>query len=453
MGGLRFALVTTVYPPHHFGGDGIAVQRWARALARRGHEVSVICDADVHTVLGGAAPGAAEDEPGITVHRLRSGVAPLSVLLTHQTGRPVVHGRAIRRLLDAGTFDVIHYHNISAVGGPGILAAGRGLKLYTAHEHWLVCPTHVLWRHNREPCTGRECVRCALAYHRPPQLWRATGLLERHLRHVDAFIALSEFSRAKHREFGFTREMEVIPPFLPDPEPGGEPAVAAPAERGAVRGAPPDVDDRAGVGPESNRPAAVDTKSLHHRPYFLFVGRLERIKGLDDVLPVFAQYEAADLLVIGDGTHRAALERIAAGNPRVRFLGALPHDALARYYAHAVAAIVPTVGFETFGLVVIEAFRHATPALVRRVGPLPELVDATGGGETFVTPAELASAMRRLQADEAGRARLARAAHAGFLAHWTESVVLPRYFALLDRLARARGQTRVVRALEEGWAA
>jgi glycosyltransferase involved in cell wall biosynthesis len=199
--------------------------------------------------------------------------------------------------------------------------------------------------------------------------------------------------------------------------------------------------------------AATDTRSPHHRPYFLFVGRLERIKGLDDVIPLFAHYDAADLIVIGDGTHRAALERLAAGNPRVHFLGALPQEALARYYAHAVAAVVPTVGFETFGFVVIEAFRHGTPALVRRIGPLPELIDASGGGETFETPAELVSAMRRLQEDEAGRARLARAAYEGFLANWTESVVVPRYLALLDRVARARGQTRLVRLLEEGRAA
>jgi hypothetical protein len=33
--------------------------------------------------------------------------------------------------------------------------------------------------------------------------------------HIDAFIALSEFSRAKHREFGLSAEMEVLPYFLP----------------------------------------------------------------------------------------------------------------------------------------------------------------------------------------------------------------------------------------------
>ena len=174
-----------------------------------------------------------------------------------------------------------------------------------AHEHWLVCPSHVLWRHGRELCTGRECLRCVLHHHRPPQLWRYTGAIERHGHDVDAFIAMSEFSRAKHREFGFPFTMEVLPYFLPDPEPGEDPF----------------------AGPCGERP--------RQRPYFLFVGRLERIKGLDDVIPLFADDRGADLVIAGTGEHEAALERLAAGLERVHFLGRVPHGELARLYRHA----------------------------------------------------------------------------------------------------------------------
>jgi glycosyltransferase involved in cell wall biosynthesis len=431
--GLRFAFVTTFYPPHNFGGDGIGVQRWARALARRGHQVEVVCDTDIyHLLRTGPAPARLEEEPGITVHRLRTRVAPLSALLTQQTGHPVVNGARIRRILAEGRFDVVNFHNVSAIGGPGVLDAGEGIKLYTAWEHWLVCPTHVLWRHNREACTGRECIRCQLHYKRPPQLWRYTGTLERRLDRVDAFIALSRFSRAKHHEFGFGREMEVIPGFLPDPAPDEvartRAALAAPA-------------------------AATRPGSPHPRPYFLFVGRLERIKGLDDVIPVFERYADADLVIIGDGTHRAELERIAAGNPRVRFLGALPQERLGAWNEHAIASIVPTAGFETFGFVVIEAFRRGTPVICRRIGPLPELVEQCGGGETFATPEELREALRRLQHLPDRRAELARAAFEGFVAHWTESAVMPRFFTLLERVAAARGDANILRALDAGRAA
>src|SRR6266853_2790592 len=252
---------------------------------------------------------------------------------------------------------------------------GRGVTVYLAHEHWLVCPTHVLWRHGREACPGRQCLRCVLRYRRPPQLWRYTGLLERQLDCVDTFVAMSEFSRAKHREFGFPRQMEVLPWFLPDAQPA----------------------------PQAQPP-------LRQRPYFLFVGRLERIKGLDDVIPIFARFDRADLLIVGDGTHAEALRAQAAGNPRIVFLGALPAEDLARYYRGAIALIVPSVGFETFGLVLIEAFRQGTPVIARRIGPFPEIVEAADAGELFAHAAELEAAMHRFLDDGARRARFGAAA-------------------------------------------
>ena len=77
----------------------------------------------------------------------------------------------------------MHFNNVSLVGGPGVLSTGNGIRIYEAHEHWLVCPSHVLWRHGRELCTGRQCLRCTLNHRRPPQLWRYTGYLEQQLRH------------------------------------------------------------------------------------------------------------------------------------------------------------------------------------------------------------------------------------------------------------------------------
>ena len=40
---------------------------------------------------------------------------------------------------------------------------------------------------------------------------------------------------------------------------------------------------------------------LSNRPYFLFVGRLEKIKGLHNIIPVFKRIRKYDLLIAGDG--------------------------------------------------------------------------------------------------------------------------------------------------------
>ena len=390
-------MVTTFYPPRSFGGDAVAVQSLARALTRAGHEVTVVCDDDAYRTLShrhDAPPPEVNDQ--VVVHRLRSALGAVAVALTQQTGRPVVHGQTLARLLDEGNFDVIHFHNLSLVGGPAALAFGHAVKLYTAHEHWLVCPTHVLWRHRVEPCTGRECVRCQLRYGRPPQLWRHTGLLERHLDEVNAFIAVSAFSRAKHHEFGFPREMEVIPGFAHDP--------GTPARR----------------------------RSLGARPYFLYVGRIESLKGLEDVIDRFATFEDADLVIAGTGSERVDLERRAAGNPRIRFVGFQTGEALADLYSGARAVIASSRGFETFGLSVIEAYSRGIPVIARRLGSYIELVEGSGAGMMFADGDELERGMRSLLDDERF-ARMGDRAYALFRDSYSEDTVLPRYLALVQR--------------------
>ena len=173
--------------------------------------------------------------------------------------------------------------------------------------------------------------------------------------------------------------MEVLPYFLPDPE-----TAHVPVATGA---------------------------SPHPRPYFFFVGRLELIKGLQDVIPVFRDFPDADLLIAGDGNYMESLRQLAEGMPNVKFLGRVAPDDLRDYYQHALALVVPSLCFETFGIVLIESFRQGTPVLARRLGPFPEIVEQSGGGELFDTQGELLAAMRRLQEDGAYRAQLSRAGY------------------------------------------
>jgi len=400
--GLRFCMLSTYYPPYSYGGDGITLQRLSRALVRAGHEVTVVHDADAYTRLGHTPPGAHVAEDGVEVVTLRSALGKLSLLLTHQTGRPIVHGAQIAALLERGRFDVVNFHNVSLVGGVGLFELARGsATIYTAHEHWLVCPTHVLWRHRREPCRGRECVRCGLSYRRPPQLWRHTAFFERALTHVDTFIALSEFSRQKHREFGFPRDMEVLPPIVFDADAY---AIDAPALR------------------------------PHDRPYFFYAGRLERIKGLDDVIPVFRDGTLpADLVIAGKGFHEAELRALAGDSPHVRFIGHMAPEQLAPLYRHAIAHIAPSVCFETFGNTLVEAFRQRTPVIARRIGPFPEIVTHAGGGELFDDPASLRAAAQRFATDQAYRNRLGLAGRRSYEATWSEEAIVPRYLEIVER--------------------
>lgn len=411
---MRVCMVTTFYPPHNFGGDGIYVYRLSNALARRGHAVEVVHCADAYALLAPTPPGdAPPNEPGVVVHTLHSRLGPLSPLATQQTGLPVFKAKRLRAIIEQGRFDVIHFHNVSLIGA-GALAYGppSALRLYTAHEYWLVCPMHALWQYDRQVCERPRCLACQVAGRRPPQIWRATSLLGGWLRHVDAIIAPSRFSLRLHQELGRARGLPDLPlRHLPYFVPASEPAPLA---------APPS------PGPNA-------------RPYFLFVGRLERLKGLQQVIEVFHAYTQADLLVAGEGAYGDTLRALAAGLPHVHFLGRLPHTALRDLYAGAIATLVPSLWHEVFGIVILESFAAGTPVIAHDVGGAAEVIAESAGGLIYDSSEGLVTALERLRLDRGLRDQHGAAGAAAVHRLWSEEAHLRAYGALLGELARRKG--------------
>ena len=399
---MRFLMITTFYPPYSFGGDASYIQRLTHELATRGHEVDVAHCADAYRLFAPEPLSLPPAEAGVTVHRLHHRPGWLSPLLTQQSGRAVLKRAAIDELIRARHYDVIHYHNMSLIG-LDVMALGDAVKLYTTHEHWLVCPTHVLWRYNREACTTQTCFTCQLAARRPPQFWRYGSTFDRYLRHVDLFLSPSRFTLRKHRELGFTRPMEHLPYFLPRPPSGGE-----------------------------------STEPPHPRPYALFVGRLEKIKGVHGLLDTFRAYKGCDLLIVGDGTWGDVLREQAAGLDHVHFMGRLPYEKLRALYRHALALVVPSICFEVFGIVLLEAFAQGTPALVTPFGALPEVIDESGGGIVYRSPAELTGALERLRHEPGWRAEMGERGREAFVRLWSEAPHLARYLGIVEERRAAR---------------
>jgi glycosyltransferase involved in cell wall biosynthesis len=405
---LNFLHLTTFYPPYSFGGDAMQVYRLCHALADEGHHVDVVhCVDSYHLLHPGEPPVAFAEHPRVVRHELRSGYKWLSPLLTQQTGRLLLKRKSIDEVLRLRPYDVIHFHNISLLG-PEILsvepAQGRAVKIYTTHEHWLICPLHVLWKFNRRPCEKPDCLACTIQARRPPQLWRYTGLLDRMAAHVDQFVAPSRFTARMHAERGFSRPVKVLPNFI----------------------------DR--VDADWQQPAP----RPHAAPYFLFVGRLERIKGLQTLIALWDRVPACDLLVAGAGDYESELRAQAAGNPRIKFLGPLPQKELGALYYHALACVVPSITYETFGLTSVEAFARKTPAIVRDLGALPEAVQDSGGGFVYRTDEELLQALGSIAGSAGLRAELGQKGYEGFLRWWNREAHLGLYFEELNRIAQEK---------------
>lgn len=113
-------------------------------------------------------------------------------------------------------------------------------------------------------------------------------------------------------------------------------------------------------------------------PLLLWVGRLEKLKGVDILVSALAQLEApgARLLIVGGDEHadglRAELQaqaEAAGVGDRIHFEGAVPHQRLPLYYSAADVCVVPSY-YESFGLVAVEAMACGTPVVASRVGGL-----------------------------------------------------------------------------------
>jgi glycosyltransferase involved in cell wall biosynthesis len=171
----------------------------------------------------------------------------------------------------------------------------------------------------------------------------------------------------------------------------------------------------------------VDAQALYHPPpyagrlhpgeygdYVLVVGRLESVKRVDLAIRALAHVPAPmRLLVVGEGSQRAAAER-AAGEAgvagRVQFVGAASGDDLARLYAGA-RAIVYVPFDEDYGYVTLEAFLSAKPVVTASDsgGTLEFVVDGENGLVCAPESEAIGSAIAALAADARLAARLGAA--------------------------------------------
>lgn len=402
---LNFLHLTTFYPPYSFGGDAIQVQRLAHALADSGHHVDVVHCVDAFHLFHPSEPSVKiAEHPRVVRHELRSDWGWLSPLWTQQTGGLGLKRKAVSRIVAERPYDVIHFHNISLLG-PEVLSLipehADTVKIYTTHEHWLICPMHVLWKYDRAPCDSPQCFSCTIRGKRAVQLWRYSDYLDRLTDHVDQFVAPSRFTANMHAQRGFSKAVAHLPNFI----------------------------DR--VDEDWREPGL----RPHDKPYFLFVGRLEKIKGLQTLIALWHRTHGFDLLVAGTGSYEGELRALAAQNPRIVFLGSKTQKELGGLYYHAIACLVPSIAYETFGMTSVEAFARKTPVVVRDLGALPEIIEDGGGGFVYRTDEELIDALNCLASSPELRRELGERGYRAFVDRWSRDAHLAEYFRYLDSAA------------------
>jgi len=202
--------------------------------------------------------------------------------------------------------------------------------------------------------------------------WRPTEsrLTNFLLKHIDAFISISDFTRDKFLAWA---KLDSTKGFLL-----------------------PNAIDISDYGPGPKNPALVDRYNLHKKTVLMTLGRLvshERYKGFDEVIDILPdlikEVPAIVYMIAGDGDDRSRLEEKAMSlglTDRIIFTGLIPEAEKADHYRLADAYVMPSRG-EGFGFVFLEAMACGIPVVASQSDGSREAV-RNGSLGLLVNPAD-----------------------------------------------------------------
>jgi glycosyltransferase involved in cell wall biosynthesis len=325
---MRILVASGTWYPERNGVARVATEV-ARRLARRGHDVTAL----VPRVVGMARE---EHEGSLTVHRgIARGLLPLTLKDVLETTR---HSRRL------GEFDVLLAHGASAA--VGLSRARSAAPLVLVYHASL--PRELRFMRPRLRW-GRERL---VAYVNEP----ISTMLERAaVGRCTRILILSNYSRsllmADHRE-----------------------------QSSKIRGVSGGVETKS-FSPGDGMEAARARLGLDPgRPLLVTVRRAEPRMGIEELLHAIRIIgsDGVGLAVVGGGLLTNELRRLSSElgiDGRVRFVGQVAEDELVDWYRAADLFVLPTVAYEGFGMVTVEALASGTPVVGTPAGATPELLE------------------------------------------------------------------------------
>lgn len=269
----------------------------------------------------------------------------------------------IKQLLGKTRPDIVHFHNIFPLISPSAYYACQELNIpvvQTLDNQRLICPASSFYRDGKLclDCLGKTLpypgvlhacyhdsylhtavIASMLILHRALGSWQTQ---------VNTFLCSTNFYRDLFTQAGLPNQKIVVMPHF--------------------------VQQRAQL--------ALNKKK---RDYALFVGRLDPEKGVNSLLEAWRLLDYP-LKIRGSGRlDEKAKEFVRQNNLiNIEFLGRMEEEELSALIGNARFLIMPSEGYyETFGLVIIEAYSRGVPVLASNIGVVPELVSDNQTGILF----------------------------------------------------------------------
>jgi glycosyltransferase involved in cell wall biosynthesis len=193
-----------------------------------------------------------------------------------------------------------------------------------------------------------------------------------------------------------------------------------------------------GVGsniPERVQPGRFRKKHGVHRPFAVYVGRIDVNKGCGELFDFFQQYAARsprglDLVLVG------SKHLPAPSHPRIRHLGFLPDEDKFDAIAAADVLVMPSP-YESLSMVTLEAWALGRPVLANgRCDVLRGQCLRSNAGLFYDNVDEFCEGLYALEANGPAGAVLGRHGREYFRRHYSWAVIDRKYLEMLDRLKR-----------------
>jgi glycosyltransferase involved in cell wall biosynthesis len=373
---MKILLVHNTY--QQAGGEDVVFEQEKKGLERAGHQV-------------------------VTYTRSNHEIEQFSFLQRALLVKNIIWATDTRKefaqLLARENPNLVHVHNTFLMISPSIYSACREFGVpvvQTLQNYRLLCPGALffrqgkvceeciedgLWQSVRHGCYRESRVQTAgvasmLAWHRQVKTYQQL---------LDCSVAATEFSRRKFVDAGFDPGKIVVKPNFVDPDPG----------------------EREGAG-----------------DYAVFVGRLAREKGVATIVEAWKRIPRGHALrIVGDGPERSRLEaQVKQQNlDGVTFCGRLTREETIAMVKGARFQITPSLWYEGFPMVIVEAFACGVPVLCSRLGSMQEIVGdgATGLHFTAGDAEDLAQKIEWAWAHPDEVAAMGRAARRKFEKEYT----------------------------------
>jgi glycosyltransferase involved in cell wall biosynthesis len=291
----------------------------------------------------------------------------------------------LRKIIKRYQPDVIHLHNVKESSFSVLKAIQPYPVVQTIHDYSVVCPTGWNLHQDLKPCETGMRRQCFWKHHTKFNYFTYVAVAFSHYRlkyqlqkSVNAFISPSPLL-THYLLLNRFKNVETIPPFI------------------------------------SQSSQSLELMKPYH---FLYVGQLAQHKGVNQLLDEFAIAASAQtnlqLTLVGEGPELNSLKvkiETLKLNENVHLVGW--QNELSHFYAQCQAVIFPSMGLESFGLVITEAMCASRPVIATHRGHSPTLITDQVTGLLYdpLIPGELAKCILRLARQPAFSKKLGEAAY------------------------------------------